>query len=148
MDERMMEIIKKAVMDEGFRAYHIEKRGKVIAVYIEKNNGSVNVEECKRVSEAVSLKLDAFFPEMRNYILEVSSPGVERFLYKKEHFKKSVGKKVYIKTEKEGFYGVITNVNDEGVEIESGKGKKFVKFDSIKSAQIKVTTEELFRRIN
>ncbi len=141
----MFSLIKEAVMNEGFRLYHAEKKGNTIVVYIEKNNGDVNVEECKRVSEAVSLKLDAYYPEMRNYVLEVSSPGIERFLYKKEHYEKSIGRRVFIKTEKEGFYGVIASVDDEGIEIESNGIKRKFRFDEIKSAQIKVTTDELFR---
>ncbi|MFE4587485.1 ribosome maturation factor RimP, partial [Bacillus subtilis] len=68
-----------------------------LRVFIDSDDG-VDIEECAKVSEALSEKLDEADPISQNYFLEVSSPGAERPLKKKADFEKSLGKNVYIKT--------------------------------------------------
>jgi ribosome maturation factor RimP len=74
------------------------KEGKnwFLRVFIDKEGG-VDIEECGKVSEELSEKLDEVEPIADPYYLEVSSPGVERPLKTKEAFAKSVGKNVNIK---------------------------------------------------
>jgi ribosome maturation factor RimP len=68
-----------------------------LRVFIDSDDG-VDIEECAKVSEALSEKLDEADPISQNYFLEVSSPGAERPLKKKADFMKALGKNVYIKT--------------------------------------------------
>ncbi|ADP32174.1 ribosome maturation factor RimP [Bacillus atrophaeus] len=68
-----------------------------LRVFIDSDNG-VDIEECAKVSELLSEKLDEADPISQNYFLEVSSPGAERPLKKKADFDRSLGKNVYIKT--------------------------------------------------
>jgi ribosome maturation factor RimP len=74
------------------------KEGKnwFLRVFIDKEGG-VDIEECGKVSEELSEKLDEVEPIADPYYLEVSSPGVERPLKTKEAFVKSVGKNIHIK---------------------------------------------------
>ena len=67
-----------------------------LRVFIDKPEG-VGINDCVEMSHALDGPLDAedFIPNA--YILEVSSPGVERELTKPEHFEKMRGKKVKIK---------------------------------------------------
>lgn len=53
-----------------------------LRVFIDSDDG-VDIEECAKVSEALSEKLDEADPISQNYFLEVSSPGAERPLKKK-----------------------------------------------------------------
>jgi len=92
-----------------------------LRVFIDSDDG-VDIEECAKVSEALSEKLDAADPIKQNYFLEVSSPGAERPLKKEADFMKALGKNVYIKTYEpiEGnkeFEGELSAFDGENVEV-------------------------------
>ncbi|TWL27031.1 ribosome maturation factor RimP [Bacillus licheniformis] len=92
-----------------------------LRVFIDSDDGVV-IEECAKVSEALSEKLDEADPIKQNYFLEVSSPGAERPLKKEADFMKALGKNVYIKTYEpiEGnkeFEGELSAFDGENVEV-------------------------------
>lgn len=92
-----------------------------LRVFIDSDDG-VDIEECAKVSEALSEKLDEAYPIKQNYFLEVSSPGAERPLKKEADFMKALGKNVYIKTYEpiEGnkeFEGELSAFDGENVEV-------------------------------
>lgn len=68
-----------------------------LRVFIEKEGG-VSIDDCVNMSHALDKPLDEEDFISQSYILEVSSPGVERELKNAEHYAKSVGKRVKIKT--------------------------------------------------
>ena len=94
-----------------------------LRIFIEKNEGFLDMDTCVAVSEAISQKLDEEDPIKGEYYLEVSSPGVEKPLKTFEQVKASIGKYVYAKfqnptaglDEVEGFIKTIT---DETIEFE------------------------------
>ncbi len=61
-----------------------------VVVYIDSEDG-ISVDDCAKVSEHVSDILDMEELVPSPYILEVSSPGLDRILFKEHHFKESVG---------------------------------------------------------
>ena len=67
-----------------------------LRVFIDSDDG-VDIEECAKVSEALSEKLDEADPIKQNYFLEVSSPGAERPLKKEADFMKALGKTYILK---------------------------------------------------
>ncbi|MFD1018222.1 ribosome maturation factor RimP [Thalassobacillus hwangdonensis] len=85
-------------MDLELVDIEFKKEGKnwFLRVFVDKEGG-VDIEECGRVSEQLSEKLDETDPVEFPYFLEVSSPGAERPLKKKEDFRRHVGHRVYIK---------------------------------------------------
>lgn len=76
--------------------YVKEGREWYLRAYIDKKGG-VTIEDCEKVSRALSdaLDLEDFIPDA--YILEVSSPGLGRQLKKDRHFEKSLQEKVEVK---------------------------------------------------
>ena len=125
------------------------KEGKdwFLRVFIDKAAG-IDIEECGLVSEKLSEKLDELDPITHNYFLEVSSPGAERPLKKKQDFEKAIGKNVYIKTyeplngEKE-FEGVLVafdgaNVTLE-IKIKTRKTRVKIPYEKIANARLAVT---------
>ena len=66
-----------------------------LRIYIEKNEGYLDMDTCVAVSELISDKLDETDPIKDEYILEVSSPGIEKPLKTFEQVQKSVGEYVY-----------------------------------------------------
>ncbi|WP_067921724.1 ribosome maturation factor RimP [Alicyclobacillus shizuokensis] len=67
-----------------------------LRVFIDKPGG-VDIDDCSRVSEALSERLDEVDPIPNAYILEVSSPGAERPLKRPEDYERAVGRSVRVK---------------------------------------------------
>ncbi len=82
------ELVDVAFVKEGSNRY--------LRVYIDKPGG-VSIDDCADVSKALNAMLDKYDPVEENYILEVSSPGVERPLKKPEHFVRFKGRLAQIK---------------------------------------------------
>ncbi|WP_249030458.1 ribosome maturation factor RimP [Tannockella kyphosi] len=66
-----------------------------LRIYIEKNNGALDMDTCVTVSEAISLAMDEQDPIKDEYYLEVSSPGAEKQLKNWEQVQDSIGHYVY-----------------------------------------------------
>ncbi len=123
---------------EGVEIYDVEyvKEGSdfYLRAYIDKPEG-VNINECERVSRALSDALDEkdFIPDA--YILEVSSPGLGRVLKKDKHLEKSLGREVEVKTYQaidkcKEFKGILKEYDGNSITIETGNGNLvFVKAD-------------------
>ncbi len=91
-------------------------RRPTLRIFIEKSGG-VTLEDCERVSRAMSAVLDVEDPIKSPYVLEVSSPGLDRPLKRLKDFEASVGKLARIITresiDKQNFFvGRITEVRD------------------------------------
>ena len=106
-----------------------------LRAYIDKEGG-VTIEDCEKVSRAVSEVMDKedFIPDA--YILEVSSPGLGRALKKDKHLAKSIGAEVEIKTYKpiekqKEFSGILKEYDEESITIgqEEGTNMKFARSD-------------------
>ena len=67
-----------------------------LRIYIDKDGG-VTLDDCESVSRPLSKKLDEVDPIPQAYLLEVSSPGVERPFKKDRDFEKAIGENVKIK---------------------------------------------------
>ena len=101
-----------------------------LRAYIDKEGG-VTIEDCEKVSRAVSEVMDKedFIPDA--YILEVSSPGLGRTLKKDRHLEKSLGAEVELKTYKpvdkqKEFSGILKAFDKETITIETeGSGHVF-----------------------
>lgn len=63
-----------------------------LRVYAEKLDGEISLEECAELSHAIEAEIDELIKD--KFFLEVSSPGLERPLKKKEDFKRFVGSKI------------------------------------------------------
>jgi ribosome maturation factor RimP len=132
----LQEIIDLEV--EGVELVLLEQVGgkgqKVVRLFIDHADG-VTHELCGRVSYAVSVVLDG------PYTLEVSSPGLERPLRKKEHFEAQVGKKVYVKTRVpvEGtkvWQGRLVEVTPDAVLVEDEARRVKIQLSDISSAHL------------
>lgn len=92
-----------------------------LRVFIDKEGG-VGIDDCVQMSHALDAPLDEADVIPHAYILEVSSPGVERELVKEEHFRKMCGRPVKLKLIRplEGqreFVGVLTEYENGEITI-------------------------------
>lgn len=112
-----------------------ENEKAIYRVYITKSNG-VNLDDCEKVSKLLSPILDVEPPINGKYILEVSSPGLERKLTKKEHFFNSIGEKVKLTTNNnEKFKGEVIKFADDVLCLQDLNEIFNIKFDDIKKAK-------------
>lgn len=107
--------------------------------YIDKPGG-VTIDDCQKVSEQLSDHLDVSDPISHSYILEVSSPGIERPLKNKKDFLKAINTRIEVKTYKpienqKTFVGTLLSYSDEFVVIEVGKRKVNIPTNQISSAK-------------
>lgn len=97
---KLVEMLEPVVEGLGYEMLGIEhvKQGKdsVLRVYIDREGG-IKVEDCTLVSHQVSGVLDVEGPLPGHYVLEVSSPGVERPLFLPCHFRRFVGHQVKLR---------------------------------------------------
>lgn len=68
-----------------------------LRVFIDREEGGIFMEDCENVSRYVDKRLDELDPIDMPYYLEVSSPGIERDLLKKEHFSRFEGEMVRVR---------------------------------------------------
>lgn len=68
-----------------------------LRIFIDKEDGVVDINDCENVSRAIDKPLDELDPITDNYILEVSSPGIERELVLDAHFEKFIGADIMVK---------------------------------------------------
>ena len=112
---------------------------------------AITVDDCAKVSRALSDLLDEKDPISDKYSLEVSSVGVDRPLTKLKHFERYVGYEAKIEAagaveNRKRFKGKISGVNGDIVSIDEGNNNIFaIKFDDISKAKL-VLTDELWEK--
>ncbi len=128
--------------------YEKENNDYFLRIFIEKNDGSLDMDTCVAVSEAISLRLDEKDPIKDEYYLEVSSPGVEKPLKTFEAVSKNVGSYIYAKFNNpasgmDEIEGTIKSVDeDQNIVFEylvkNIKKKCTVNYDNIKFIRLAV----------
>jgi len=142
--DKIKEIVEIPILRKNMELVNLEWRrekvGWVLRIFIDKPGG-VTVEDCAKISEMVSKILDKEDLIHHSYILEVSSPGIERPLVKKEDYERFKGEKakIILKTPISGrknFTGTILGIKKDLVQMEvEGKIWEF-SLDNIKKANL------------
>ena len=97
--------------------------------------GGISLDKCAEISRMISPILDVDEPMNGEYILEVSSPGIERKLRTKEHFKASVGEKVKVKDfATETYKCELIFSDDQKIIVKTEFADEEITYDSILSA--------------
>ncbi len=132
----------------GLYVYDVEykKEGaeNVLRIFIDSDSG-VTLDDCEKVSRALSDALDELDPIKTAYELEVSSPGIERVLSRDWHFEKSMGKKISLKLfgsskgNKE-ITGILSEYDGKNVKVKTDDGEE-ISVEKEKTAQIKTVFE-------
>ncbi len=132
-ESKITELATEICDREGYVLYDVEYLAtqKIVRIYIDKEDGGVNLDDCAKVSSGVNFLLDVEDPIENKYSLEVSSPGLERQLRKKWHYEKQKGQKilVVIKSRTETakslgakqLDGILKEVDDDKFVLESEK---------------------------
>jgi ribosome maturation factor RimP len=153
--DRINEIAQQAAIDHGLELVHVEIAGPeghpILRVFIDKPGG-VTHDNCSEMSTQIGTVLDVEDFIHSAYTLEVSSPGLERGLYKLSDYERFAGSNAKLKTRRpvnaqRNFRGRIAGIDNGNVIFEDRtSGQVTLPFDSIVKANLEVDVESEFRK--
>ena len=141
--EYIREVLEKDIERLGCRIWGLELFGRrsnqTLRIYIDKKEG-ISVEDCEAVSKHVSKVLDTENDFSENYMLEVSSPGLDRKFFYKEQYKEFVNESLKVtffdSQLKKTIEGLLEEVDDQSINLEHGGKIQKIPFSSIIQANL------------
>ena len=153
--ERVQQVAASVAANRGLEFVRSEiagtKRNPLVRVFLDKEGG-ISVEDCAEASREIEGVLDGEDLIPTKYVLEVSSPGLERQLYALSDFERFAGKLAKLKTRSEingtrSHVGWIDAVKARKISLRDRKGAVIeVPFDEIEKANLKIDLTSEFRR--
>jgi ribosome maturation factor RimP len=141
----LTELLEPEVNTLGYDLVDLELRlggrSGLIRLFIDSEDG-ITLEDCERVSHQVSALLDVEDPIPGHYVLEVSSPGLNRRLRKPADFARFRGERAKVELAapnedgRRRFTGVLTSVDDDGFSIEVDGVAHRLTFDKVETARL------------
>jgi len=143
-DDTLRDLLSPSVEALGFELWGLEHlsqgRHSLLRVYIDAEAG-VTVDDCARVSEQVGAVLDVEDPIGGDYVLEVSSPGVDRRLFRLEQYAPYAGEELELRLRRpfEGrrkYRGVLRGVEGEDIVLLVDDHEYLLPFGEVEKAQL------------
>lgn len=132
---RVRALVEPVLAAAGLELFDVEQNASVLKVTIDRPGG-VDLEVVENASRLVSGELDRHDPVAGRYLLEVSSPGLERPLRTPVHFERAVGVDVALKLKPGALggrrvEGILEAADDEGIVVAGNR----VTYADIQSAR-------------
>ncbi len=155
IEDRIREIAAQKADENGLELVQAEVVGSgkklTVRIFIDKEGGVMH-EDCTNMSRSLEKIFDEedFIPAA--YLLEVSSPGLERELYSLKDFEKFTGSLAKVKLDapidgQKVFRGRIVKIEDEKIIFEDKtRGTVSVPFGTVAKANLEIDLEEEFKR--
>lgn len=153
MDRRLADIVTPVIEGLGFELVRIRLMGgatRTLQIMADRPDGGIEVDDCGEISTAVSAVLDVEDPIEENFILEVSSPGIDRPLTRLKDFEMWKGWEGRVETTelidgRRRFKGTLAGVEGDEVliEIEEPTGVVTIglQFDWLSDAKLILTDD-------
>ena len=153
IDRRLADIVGPVIEGLGFELVRIRLMGgktRILQIMADRPDGGIDVDECATISTAVSAVLDVEDPIEDNYVLEVSSPGIDRPLTRLKDFEMWKGWEARIETSelidgRRRFKGGLMGVEGDEILIEIEEGGQDItiglRFDWLSDAKLILTDE-------
>jgi len=155
IEERLQAIAERVAIDHGLELVHAEVAGPenkpIVRIFIDKPDG-VTHRDCSEVSHYLGTILDVEDFIHSAYTLEVSSPGLERGLYKRKDYQRFAGSLAKLKSRnpvngQRNFRGRIIGIEGDDVLIDDRtSGPVKVDFNSIAKANLELEVDKEFHR--
>lgn len=134
MEQNGFELVDVEYVKEGSNWF--------LRVYVDKEGG-IDIDDCGRVSEFLSVCLDEKDPIPEAYFLEVSSPGAERPLKKPQDYQKAVNQHVFVTTYEpldglKEFEGLLLSYDNEALSIQTNKKTHSIPLTKVASARLAI----------
>jgi len=143
-ETRLTDMLRPAVEALGYELvglqYNRGRKRALLRAYIDKEGG-ITLNDCKRASHQISGILDVEDPISQPFDLEVSSPGLDRPLFKPAHYERFAGSKVRLHLNvpidgRQNFSGVLLGIRDGEIRLSSEDGERTVPFDAVGTARL------------
>jgi len=143
--KQLEDIIRPVVEGLGYEYWGIEFRSQghhsLLRVFIDDAENGIGVDDCEKVSRQVSGVMDVEDPIQTEYTLEISSPGMDRPLFRPEQYEAFAGHQVQLKLRmafegRRKFQGLIKGVEGDDIVIVVDDHEYLLPFDSIEKANI------------
>ncbi len=143
-EQQLQEMLEPTIEALGFELWGIEylSQGKhsVLCIYIDSEDG-INVDDCARVSHQVGSFLDVEDVITGEYTLEVSSPGMDRLLFRLDQYPAYVGEEMEIRLRRpfEGrrkFKGTFKGIEGEDIVIQVDNHEYLLPHDAVEKSRI------------
>lgn len=153
MDRRLADLLSPVIEGLGFELVRIRLMGgatRTLQIMADRPEGGIEVDECGEISTAISAVMDVEDPIEENYILEVSSPGIDRPLTRLKDFDMWKGWEARLETSelidgRRRFKGMLAGVEGEEVLIEIEEGNETLtiglQFDWLSDAKLILTDD-------
>jgi ribosome maturation factor RimP len=149
LSEKIEKLIGPIVDELGYELVRVQMQGgarrATLQIMAERRDRSAMlVEDCARLSRAISAVLDEADPITEEYLLEVSSPGIDRPLMKRGDYERFLGHDVKLETTmpvdgRKRFQGAMTAIEGYNLLLNSESGAVSLPLASIKSAKLILT---------
>ena len=133
IEERVESLIQKPIEDLGYSLYDVQyvKEGQnyFLRVFIEKPEGTIDLNDCEKVNDGINDILDTADYIKEQYFLEVSSTGIEKILRKDKHLQDNIGAEIEVKLFKpiekqKEFIGILKEFNENAIVLQIDDGKQ------------------------
>jgi ribosome maturation factor RimP len=147
-------MIEPVLEPEGIELVDIEFKlegGRwVLRLYIDTPRG-VSLDDCELVSRQIGALLDIKDPIEHRYVLEVSSPGINRVLRKERDFKLFAGSPVRIRTRskltgRRNFQGILKGMEESAIILEVDGARVEIDPGNVEKANLDLSDDDLFRK--
>lgn len=144
LEKKLTEMLQAPVEAVGFELVGIEfiRAGKhsTLRLYIDSENG-VEVDDCAKVSHQVSAVLDVEDPITAEYNLEVSSPGMDKPLFKPAHYQQVVDQTISVKLQmpqdgRRNYKGLLKSCDERNFIIVVDKDEFELAYDNVLKANL------------
>ena len=148
--QELFDLLEPSVVALGYELWGVEyvAQGKhsVLRVYIEAENG-ITVDDCAAVSSQVSGILDVEDPISGEYFLEVSSPGMDRMLFRLDQYAAYTGEVIELRLRRpfdgrRNFKGVLQGIEGDDVVVRVDDHEYLLPYDAIEKARIHPRIED------
>jgi ribosome maturation factor RimP len=143
----VIELLEPLASQHGFDLVDVQRAGAagsmLLRVYLDREDG-VTIDAIAQANSWISAAIDSSGLVRGSYTLEVSSPGIDRPLRTLDHFRRQIGATVKLKTapqaacgNRAAWTGVLTDVAQDSILIETDGGVQRLDFDDIRQANVK-----------
>jgi ribosome maturation factor RimP len=146
IQDKIGAFIEPVIKQNGYELVDLEIAGQNYLRIRVGREGGLNLDDCAAISRKIEEALDASDIIGDKYFLEVSSPGIDRPVKKREDFVRFAGKRVKITTREKmqdthSFAGILKGLSGDNVQVEENGAVTEIPFDIIKKANL---DEEVF----
>jgi ribosome maturation factor RimP len=148
VEERVIALIEPTASGLGYRVVRVRLSGnrrKRLQIMAErKSDGQMGIDDCGRLSRALSPVFDLEDPVQGEYDLEISSPGIDRPLMRIEDFERFIGFDAKLETavpinNQRRWKGVIKAVDGDEITLVGEHGEVNLKFSALSDARLVLT---------